>query len=113
MSTNPLDDSATGTLDGAGAATVRIGPRRPGQTWTVTGSAIICSAQTPMPRAYLYRGPVVPGNVLATTYTGAQNSTDLPNIKLRHGEFLSAVWLAGLAGATVTVSVVGTVETVR
>lgn len=111
MTTAPLDDAATGQLDGSGAGLVRLGPRRPGQLWRVTGAAIQCDADDPMPRAYLYRGPAVPGNQLANTYTGAQNSTDLPSVVLRFGEVLTAQWLDGLAGATITLSVYGEVET--
>jgi hypothetical protein len=113
VTTVPLDASNTGTLGAAGSATVKIGPNRVGQVWTVRGVAVFCDTQDPMPRAYLYRGPVVPSGLLSATYTGAQNSTDLSDITLRFGEFLSAVWLLGAPGAIVTVTAYGDVSTVR
>lgn len=91
-----LAQSATVTLDGAGAGAVQLGPARAGEAWRITRmSTRGTSALEPV--LDVRRGSTV-GPVVDSTRRGNQaiSETDL---ELFSGEYLSIVYTAGTAGA--------------
>jgi len=102
-----LDESASITLDASGGGIARIGPGRAGTRWRVTAAAVLSPGNpSPIPRVYLYKGEPAPGSHITSSYNGNQNSTDL-DMPLHAGQYLSAQWIGGLAGARYTLSVFG------
>jgi hypothetical protein len=104
--TIPLDADDAATFDASGAATVTLGPRRSRQTWYVTNAAV-SSTSSASTKCRLYLGSASPSNLLGGTYSGNQDSTDLPRVRVGRGQVLTAVWSGGTTGAKATLSVYG------
>lgn len=115
MTTVPLNESATVTLDASGNGTAKIGPAGQGETWTPayvhvqTGQepgTIVNEAQ-----CYVYAGPQAasPYFTDSTSSGSTGDSTDSASAyPLSKGEFVWAVWSGGDAGAQGIVRVTGT-----
>lgn len=110
MTTLPLADSASVTLDGAGNGTARIGPAAHGVLWRPTVASVKVSTATRSPQCRIYVGDsATDANFVDGTYTGNQNSTsNLAGQEIRLGQYVIAVWAGGDAGAEATVSISGT-----
>lgn len=104
----PLWEERTGTLDTSGTATVRIGPTRPGTRWRITTIAVRSDSAIKVPLAAVFRG-TVGTNSLGGSYTGTQDADTSIDLELYAGDFLSVRWTAGDIGASVAVSVSGTI----
>jgi hypothetical protein len=105
--TKPLNASGTVTLNGSGAGVVDIlVPTL--QTWDITRIGVLVSSNTREPTAKVYVDSEGPGNFLAGTYTGSNDSSD-ENQRLMPGQHLLCRWTGGDAGAQATMSVFGTV----
>jgi hypothetical protein len=109
MPTARLDEVRQVTLDANGDGTVAL--QVPwGETWQVTGLTVgTSSTATPFPTCLVYRGSASPANVIASTYSGQQD-TAVGGETLFAGETLTAVWDGGVAGSMATLHVMGTVE---
>jgi hypothetical protein len=109
MPTARLDEVRQVTLSGTGAGTVEI--QVPwGETWTLTGLSVSTSSTaTPFPTCIIYRGSPSPANIIASTYSGQQD-TAVGGETLFAGETLTAVWTGGVAAAIATLHVMGTSE---
>lgn len=78
------------------------------ETWQVSRIAVQTSTNESEPTAKVYVDSEGPGNFLAGTYTGSNDSSD-ENLTLMPGQHLLCRWTGGDAGATATVSVFGLV----
>jgi len=107
VQTHPLLESKSATLDSSGNGTVRIGPSRISETWTVTNLSVATSTNNKVSRAYVYLGTESPGGLLGGTENGSRDQMG-PDQVLYTGQFLTVVWRGGDAGATATVTVTGT-----
>lgn len=105
--TKPLNASGSVTLDSFGTGLVDIlVPTL--QTWTVTRLGVLTSSNTSEPTAKVYVDSEGPGNFLAGTYTGSNDSSDENQI-LMPGQHLLCRWTGGDSGAVATLSVFGMV----
>jgi hypothetical protein len=109
MSTLPLNEFVSITLDGAGAGTARIGPNAHGVIWRPTVVSVRVSTQTKSPTCLIYAGSsATADNFVDGTYTGAQNSSsNIEGQVLLLGNYVWAVWAGGDAGAQATLTVTG------
>ncbi len=103
-----LDESATCTFDAAGAGTSFIQPTGARESWRVSFITVNSSSVTLVPVVMFYRGSIAPSNFVAGSFSGTLDVDSLPNISLRSGERLIAVWTGGDVGATGTFRVEGT-----
>lgn len=105
--TGRLDIPLQVTLDvaGGGSASATV-PW--GQRWEVsTISTSSTAAATGGPTFIVYRGGVSPANIIAATYSGAQDVAGGSGELFFAGEVLTVVWAAGVAGAKATAHIVG------
>jgi hypothetical protein len=109
MASYVLDEGAATTLSASGAGQVTLGPKRPNIRWRVRNLAVLSDTGTPAAR--VYRGNASPPNLLAGTYSGGQDSTEL-DIELFPGQVLTVVWSDGTAGAYASASIYGELLTV-
>lgn len=105
--TKPLKSYASVTLDasGTGLADILVPTL---QTWNLARIAVQTSTNTSEPVAQVYVDSESPGNFLAGTYTGSNDSSD-ENQMLMPGQHLLCRWTGGDAGAQATLSVFGMV----
>jgi len=104
----PLNESASVVLNASGYGVARCGPGRAGTSWRVTSAAVsVAGTPVKVPQIRLYIGEPSPGSEVTNSYNGARNSTDL-DVPLVSGQYLSAEWSAGDAGARATLSIFGT-----
>lgn len=78
------------------------------QTWDITRIGVLVSSNTKEPVAKVYVDSESPGNFLAGTYTGSNDSSD-ESQRLMPGQHLLCRWTGGDSGATATLSVFGSV----
>jgi len=105
--TKPLNASGSVTLDATGSGLVDIQVPTL-QTWNVTRLGVLVSSNTNEPTAKVYIDSEGPGNFLAGTYTGSNDSSD-ENQTLMPGQHLLCRWTGGDHGAVATLSVFGMV----
>jgi hypothetical protein len=105
----PLQDSRSVVLDGSGNGVVTFGPGRPNTQWRIERISVQVSSNTNEPEFNVYRGTPNPGTFITGTYSGS-NDTDsqVSDSPLFPGEYYSAVWSGGDAGARAIVSFGGT-----
>lgn len=103
----PLLESRNVVLNSSGDGTVRIGPTRISETWTVTSLSVATSTNNKIPRAYVYVGTESPGGLLGGTENGSRDQMG-PDQVLYTSQFLTVAWKGGDAGAAATVTVTGT-----
>lgn len=105
--TKPMSNSGRVTLNASGGGTVDIlCPFL--QTWRVTKVAVSTSTNVLEPVAYVYIGSAAPGNLLAGTYTGSNDSSN-EDQTVMPGQHILCVWTGGDVGATATLSIFGEV----
>lgn len=102
-----LDVPSTVLLDINGGGTSWVGPANARETWHIASIAVT-STSTDIPTVRFYRNSTVPGNFVTGTFTGNLDVDSSPNLILRSGELLYAVWENGTAGATGTFRLEGT-----
>ena len=103
----PLAETYTTKLDASGNGSISFGPNRQRQRWVPPLTiGVTTSGTVNEPVAQVFQGSVSVGS----TYTGNQDSTDLPAVTLYAGQTLRVVWTGGDAGAIATASVTGTVD---
>lgn len=78
------------------------------QTWAVARIGVQTSSAESEPTARVYVNSESPGNFLAGTYTGSNDSSD-ENLMLMPGQHLLCRWTGGDIGAQATLSVFGMV----
>lgn len=97
---------ARGTFDASGNLTVGIqvplGPSREVKQIAVstniaTGSETNCST---------YIGTNASGVLISQTYTGNSDTDSQPNVLLRSGDSICAVWSGGVSGALGTLTII-------
>lgn len=108
----PLAEYATGTLDGSGNGTLRLGPTAHGQVWRPQVASVRMTGAAPAAQAtcYVYAGDAATDpNFVDATYDVNNDSTDrVTGTELRLGQYVFARWTGGNAGATATLSITGT-----
>lgn len=111
MNTVPLSEFATGVLDGAGAGTLRLGPRAHGVLWRPANAGVRMTGSTPsgLATCYIYVGTsATDPNFADATYDVNNDNTDrVAGNQLRIGQYVFAVWSGGNPGATVTLTLTG------
>lgn len=113
MQTVPLNESQPVKLDGSGNGTVKLGPRSHGETWHPEVASVKVSTATAEAACKIYLGhTATDDNFLDGTFSGSSgDSTDrVSGNPLWLGNYIFAVWSGGDAGATATLSVIGTRE---
>lgn len=111
-----LNEAGQTTLDGSGNGAVTIGPSNSYQTWKPTGISVQVITTTGTivkePVFKYYRGRSAgPLNFLGGTFTGSNDSSDIPAGQILHpGETFYCVWTGGDAGATASVILSGTMD---
>lgn len=106
VQTYPLLESASVTLDANGDGSVKIGPTRISETWTVTSLAVATSTNNKIARAYVYLGTESPGGLLGGTENGARDHMG-PDQLLHTNQFLTVSWKAGDPASVATVTLIG------
>ena len=103
-----INESANVVLNAQGYGVARLGPGRAGLVWRITQAAVSINsaAITNVPQVRLYLGEPSPGNELTSSYNGARNATEL-DVILNSGQYLTAEWSLGDAGAPATLSLYG------
>jgi len=108
MSSSPLDVTATTVLNGSGSGSVSVGPNRARQKWVPPLTvAVSTSTANLIPVARLTMG----SQKLGSSYTGSDDSDDLPATTVLPGQKITVTWTGGDPGAVATVSIGGTLET--
>lgn len=105
--TEVLDTFATVVLDGSGNGVASIQPTAL-ETWTVTTIAVHVSSNTAEPTAQVYVGTQAPGSLIGSTYTGSLDSSD-GTWQVNPNQPIICAWAGGDAGATATMSLLGTI----
>lgn len=100
--------STTITLNGSGAGTAQIGPQYPREWWELDKAGIYIPAGG-FPICTIFVGATAtPDHMVDQTYTGAGDSTGRVSGHTIHaGEFVFAVWQAGIANVPATLTVWG------
>ena len=80
----------TVTVDATGAATAVIDVV-PGPSWEVKQVSVTCTG-TNIPQATTYVGRNSAGVYISSTYLGNSDTDSTPNITLRSGESICAIW---------------------
>lgn len=104
--TKPLNEFGSATLDASGNGTAEIQVPRL-ETWNVQKIAVTTSTNVLEPVAAVYVDSPSPGNLLGSTYTGSNDSSNENQI-LMPGQYLVCRWSGGDPGAKATISVFGT-----
>lgn len=104
--TEILDTSANVTLSAAGAGVATATPPNL-ETWQVTTIAVHVTSNTAEPTAQVYIGAQDASRLIGATYTGSLDSSD-GNWRVNPGQPLICAWSGGDAGATATLSILGT-----
>lgn len=111
MSTGIVNQTATVILDGSGNGYCQLGPLSARETWTLSSVHVICSSATneAVCRIYIGNG-VFDSNFIDGTFTGSSGdaSSVMDGMTVSVGDAVYAAWTGGDAGATATLSVVGT-----
>lgn len=104
----PINTSATVTLDGTGAGTVKLGPRI-GQRWNITNAAVKIPNAVKVPSASIYvGGSPTDANFVDGTFTGNFDATGrIANFPISPQDNVWAVWAGGDIGAVATLSLIG------
>ena len=105
-----LQDTARVTLNASGVGTIRFGPGRPREHWTIT--RVSCQVSTKVLEAEfkVYRGSIGPGTFISGSVSGSTGDSD-DGLKegLNAGEYLSAQWTGGDVGAIATLTYWGNI----
>ncbi len=105
-----LQDTARVTLNASGVGTIRFGPGRPREKWTVTRVSCQASSNTKEAQFKLYRGSVGPGTFISGSVSGSTGDTDdTLREALNSGEYLTGQWTGGDVGAVATVTYWGNI----
>lgn len=94
-------------LDASGNGTVTLGPGAAGERWVVKSVVVQTSTATLIPQAQIYNGPSSPSNIIATTYTGSNDTASGGDIALGLGQFITVTWTDGDPGAVAYATVYG------
>lgn len=101
-----INESASVTLNAAGAGTARLGPGRAGVRWDVRTAAVSVDTSISEPTVGLYLGEPSSSSFLGGSYSGSNDSTDV-RVTLWSGQYLTAVWAGGDPGSRATMTVLG------
>jgi hypothetical protein len=104
---DPIYESATGTADGSGIATARIGPRRAFERWEVRSVSLQNTSTNLTPKASIYRAFVGPSSFINGTYSGNFDTDSDFNQELQSGEDLIVQWEGCDPGSISTVILQG------
>ena len=104
--TLPLNLSVTGKLDGSGNGTsATLGPSASGETWQVTLISVKCSTNASEAICSVFLN----GALVGTTTWGSTGDSDTGiTLPMAVGQVLTAQWTGGDAGATGTLTAMGT-----
>lgn len=109
MTTLPLLTSVSTALDSNGNGTIATGPTAQGEVWTVSTVGVQCSTNVNESICSIYVGPAgSTSHLLGATNWGSTGDSDTGITQvLRVGQAVMAVWKEGDAGATASLSVIG------
>lgn len=111
-SVSHLLEYVTATADANGTATAEIGPRKYGDSWTVTLLATSTNSAAES-RLRVFRGAVMDSALLATTYSGNNDNAGGSPIKVTAGDKLVFQWTNATPGAICTCRIEGDLESRR
>lgn len=101
-----LDTGGRVILDAFGNGAIILRPDNAHQRWLVQNTVVRVSSNTLEPQCFVYVGMPTSNQVVDTTYTGSNDTSD-SQYEIPYGQFMTVQWLAGDAGAVATVSVKG------
>ena len=120
------DETASVILDGSGNGQVSITPGAPskgggvgvgrnsGLTWDVTGVAVSVTTQVKESQCSVYLSYGIldasSASFQGQTATGSTGDTDTLTATIRPGDWITAKWTGGDAGAVATMRILGTVN---
>lgn len=102
----PLQTSVSVQFDTANIAEAYTGPTRARHSWHITRFVTTAGAPGDKIMLTIYRNAILPGNIIDSTYQGAQ-ATSETDILLLEGERLIAEWTGGTAGQNATLVITG------
>lgn len=97
--------SASATVNGAGVATVTLGPGAARETWEVIKVSVMMTPSTSVGVASIYQGLVAaPSAFIEGTYDGPRDASPQQpgELVLEPGEAITVQWTAATVGATCT-----------
>jgi hypothetical protein len=101
---------ASATVNGAGSATVSVGPQGLGTTWYPSSAVISTSTgAADNSTCSVYIGSQTQQNLQGgQSYAGGGDTVGINQASMQPGDRLIAVWSGGVPGATATINVFGT-----
>lgn len=112
MSVYPLLEYVTAIADASGKAMVSTGPQRYGDSWTVTLLATTTNSTTES-QLRIYRGVESDSALVATTYSGNQDTAGGNTIQIPAQDKLVFVWSGASLGAVCTCRIEGDLNSRR
>lgn len=90
MTTSDLFESQSAVAS-SNKASVRIGPKRSFEDWTIERMTVTSDSSTLIPTLKVYRGQEVNARLIDGTFTGTLDHSDTM-LRVRNGEELLFVW---------------------
>lgn len=112
MSEYPLLEYVQATADSSGRAVVSTGPQRYGETWHVELMATTTNSVAES-QLRVYRGVEADTALVASTYSGNQDTAGGNTTVVPSGDKLVFVWSGATAGAQCTCRIEGTLKSRR
>jgi len=112
MPTYPLLEYVQATADASGRAVVSLGPKKYGDSWTVKTLATITDSTTES-QLRVYRGVEADSAIVASTYSGNQDTASGNPIIVPSQDKLVFVWTNASVGANCTCRIEGDLNSRR
>lgn len=112
MAEYPLLEYVQATADANGRAVVSLGPKRFGDSWTVKTLATVTNSAAES-QLRVYRGVEADSAVVASTYSGNQDTAGGNAIQVPSQDKLVFVWSGATAGANCTCRIEGELHSRR
>lgn len=112
MPTLPLYEYVQATADENGRASVTTGPKKYGESWTVRTLATVTDS-TSESQLRVYRGVEADTAIVASSYSGNQDTAGGSEIVIGSGDKLVFVWTGASNGATCTCRIEGDLNSRR
>lgn len=112
MPTYPLLEYVQATADSNGRAVVSLGPKKYGDSWTVKTLATITDSTTES-QLRVYRGVEADSAIVASTYSGNQDTASGNPISVPSQDKLVFVWTNASVGANCTCRIEGDLNSRR
>lgn len=96
---------STGVVDSNGNSTVTV-TALAGPSWEVKQIGVTCTSSDPLPSCATYIGFGPSGIFISSTLLGDSDTDSSPNVTLRTGDSISAVWAGASPGAQTRLTII-------